>query len=95
MGYYTGSANHSLTFFGVFNLLRGKPRKLKGKASQIGIYMDEENLEWLQDNVRDENFDSVSAGVRECVTFVRNYIEANPDALKKLKQLYKRHGIEK
>ena len=60
---------------------RGKPKRVKGKASQIGVYIDQENLEWLQDRVRKGTFESISNGIRTCVTMVRYYIEATKENL--------------
>ncbi|MCJ7561234.1 ribbon-helix-helix domain-containing protein [Candidatus Bathyarchaeota archaeon] len=42
---------------------------------QFSIYMDEKGLEWLQDQVRKGRFKSVSEGIRESVTVMRNVTE--------------------
>lgn len=51
--------------------MRGKPKSLKGKATQIGVYMDKRNLKWLEEKVKEGKFASRSEGIRECVTIVR------------------------
>ena len=42
---------------------------------QFSIYIDEKLLEWLQDQVRKGTFKSVSEGIRESVTVMRNVTE--------------------
>lgn len=37
--------------------------------------MDEKGLEWLQDQVRKGRFKSISEGIRESVTVMRNVTE--------------------
>ena len=46
-------------------LIVGEPKK------HITTYLDQETIEWLEDQVRKGHFESISDGIRKCIVSMR------------------------